>query len=540
MILFDENSDDDSYTKGFVDRQAYRSSDSSTAPSHDDSWMISSPSHGETDDENDASDEEDRDYNAKEEVGDHPSADAMLAYELNQLSLKERDSINEEIHGIRQPYPIETPQLLQNAIEQLRVELNFLSRKHAYDIAQTLAKTYINADDFRLIFLRCELFDARKAALRMVAFLDLMLELFGEKALERELCFDDLDENSLKFLEMGNIQILPGRDRLGRRIGGNFACKIDATIKSDSRLKSSMYVLWKLVRSDIEVQRKGLVGIFWLHNLSFNDIRTRSYAHKKAIPALPLRFGAIHNCLPGIEHNLKNMAKVMQIVTIGPENRKRLRVHTGSATECLYTLQTFGIQSNQVPISANSGKLKVGYFHKWIDIQRKRDEAAKTDTPFLGIDCPQQRDVLFGRGWPKMHHPGNAFFRNMIESNIDSYNNAASKRDKTVLSWSIVSELIGHGVRFLREEEKCGCWVEVSNEVARQKVSVAFRDIRKAAKRKCRDDPGRGRNGSGAARPDNNNSGGSGTVDAASRAFLDMDGGKRQRCQPCDSDAVWT
>ena len=98
---------------------------------------------------------------------------------------------------------------------------------------------------------------------------------------------------------------------------------------------------------------------------------------------------------------------------------------------------------------------------------------------FKGIECPEQWDILFGRGWPKMNHPGNAIFRSTIESRLDEYNMAESKGDKTMIAWSIVCELRDSGARFLREDTS-GCWMEVSNEVARQKVSIGFRDIRKA------------------------------------------------------------
>ena len=162
-------------------------------------------------------------------VGDHQSPDALLAYELNQLSFKERDMINEEIHGvgILDIYPEETPQLLKDSLEKLSIELDSIQQKPAYEISQAFPNTYVNTDDFRLIFLRCEVFDAKKAAARIVAYLDLIHWCFDEKVLERDICCDDFDEKATTFLRKGYFQNLSSRDRSGRRIWGNFLYDID-------------------------------------------------------------------------------------------------------------------------------------------------------------------------------------------------------------------------------------------------------------------------------------------------------------------------
>ncbi len=164
----------------------------------------------------------------------------------------------------------------------------------------------------------------------------------------------------------------------------------------------------------------------------------------------------------------------------------------GSPTECLYKLQTFGINAIHVPINTNTGKIKTTYHHKWLRFQKSREDTILENKPFLRIECPEQADILFGRGWPKMNHPGNAHFRDVIERRSDEYNAVKSKTEKTILSWSIVLELRNSGARFLREDES-GFWMEVSNEVARQKVSIGFRDFRKAQLKAIKHQPHRRR-----------------------------------------------
>ena len=48
-------------------------------------------------------------------------------------------------------------------------------------------------------------------------------EICGELALYRDLLLSDFDSQALQFMRGGYFQNLPGRDRSGRRIVGNFS-----------------------------------------------------------------------------------------------------------------------------------------------------------------------------------------------------------------------------------------------------------------------------------------------------------------------------
>lgn len=121
--------------------------------------------------------------------------------------------------------------------------------------------------------------------------------------------------------------------------------------------------------------------------------------------------------------------------------------------------------------------------NEWVEWQQNRDGAIAKYKSFLAIECPEQNDILFGRGWPTMGHPGNALFRNLIQTRLEYYDSCRSKREKTRMAYSIVLHFKENGARFLREDQVSGGWIEVSDEMARQKVSIAFRDIRKAETR---------------------------------------------------------
>jgi hypothetical protein len=161
----------------------------------------------------------------------------------------------------------------------------------------------------------------------------------------------------------------------------------------------------------------------------------------------------------------------------------------GSAVECLYALQTFGIPSDQVPIVPSTGKVILKNHLKWLELCKLKDDNFKMygrewefDRYHQIIECPSHSDILFGRGRPIMNHPGNAVLRNVVRLKLEEYCNVPSNKQATTLTWEVVRILKDkYGARFLKEEttQSNGLgWIEVSNDTARLKVRVAFRDKR--------------------------------------------------------------
>jgi len=162
--------------------------------------------------------------------------DNLLSKEFLQLSLRDRNAISEEIHGVLTLAPKESPQLLDAALVQLSEEIDLIPDnspiKAAYLKSQQQVclqeelefpnnknkNTYVNDRNFRLRFVRCELFDAKKAAIRMLKFLDIASDIFGEIVLKRPIHLADFTKEELKIMRFGVIQILPYRDRSGRPI----------------------------------------------------------------------------------------------------------------------------------------------------------------------------------------------------------------------------------------------------------------------------------------------------------------------------------
>jgi hypothetical protein len=151
---------------------------------------------------------------------DPKEVDAMLANSLNSLSFRDRSIIQEEVHGVRSLAPEETPEMVAQAFLDLQEEIDKLpsNSKTAYDRSISLDSSFVRSNDFRIKFLRAELFDAKKAALRFTIYLKLAHKYFGDVALMRPLYFEDLSLEEQEETREGVGQILPSRDRSGRLI----------------------------------------------------------------------------------------------------------------------------------------------------------------------------------------------------------------------------------------------------------------------------------------------------------------------------------
>ena len=196
--------------------------------------------------------------------------DEMLAKAMLKLSFDERNAVNEELHGVKCLAIPENPEFLSRALEDFQREIDKTETnassvsKKAYNmillrrekeeernrtrLVSSSDKTSIAAvsetvytknhyaiddDDFRLRFLRVELFDVQKAVNRFLAYLNLAHKFWGEIALERPIYLKDLlaDEDVRKILKQGFHQILPFRDRSGRKI---IVCFLDDRIHTQS------------------------------------------------------------------------------------------------------------------------------------------------------------------------------------------------------------------------------------------------------------------------------------------------------------------
>jgi len=280
------------------------------------------------------------------------SADTILANELNKLTFRERESINEEIHGIdvRNIEELrsaeETMELLKKSFRELDIEIKKLCSAHgnnvgeiayAFNRSQKLygstpeKGTYLNKNEIRIMFIRCERFDCQKAAIRLCRFADLMYDLYGDVGLERNAKMSDLSDEEILKLKQGCCQLFPGRDRAGRRIYAHFFSSTWQMLSTKSRCRIAAYVFMNLLLNDVLSQRRGIVAVIWIreeNQIDVNDFIIRGQVMSRTSIAVPMRVGATHFCFPTIK-SVKNEAIVHMISGIARQIKPHLRIHSG-------------------------------------------------------------------------------------------------------------------------------------------------------------------------------------------------------------------
>jgi hypothetical protein len=156
---------------------------------------------------------------ARKRFGPHSPEDAELAREMNDLTVQEREKVFDDIHGVAQAHE-ETPEFTNFCTQQLDEEISDLSRtrRKELDRAFFLRPSFRMDIKFKLMFLRADNYDAKKAASRMANFFVYKQYLFGEDKLGKTITLDDLDEKDMKIFGEGAVLQLIRKDQIGRPI----------------------------------------------------------------------------------------------------------------------------------------------------------------------------------------------------------------------------------------------------------------------------------------------------------------------------------
>jgi hypothetical protein len=284
------------------------------------------------------------------------SVDALIASEMNQLSMEERDKIFSDIHGVADIVK-EAPGFINFQLLQLETELTKIETKTAYNLAKSLSADYVNDPKFRLLFLRASSFDVNAAATQMVRFFDEKLELFGAEKLTKDIEWSDLDEDDIETVESGWFQVLPEKDQSGRIIACSFP-RLQSFRTARSMVRHSddlfphiifyfteklvlsshplRFVRWQLrafyffsmaVLQEEEAQERGFVFLNYDlgpidFNRDLNMLKRRMTLHA----ALPVRMVSIHVC---ISDALLRPVLDFACFVLRKKNRLRTRVHFG-------------------------------------------------------------------------------------------------------------------------------------------------------------------------------------------------------------------
>jgi len=452
--------------------------------------------------------------------------DNLLTREMMQLSLKARNDIQEEIHGVKCLVPLETPQLLLSSLQNLEAELERVvpsETTNSFLLAKGMGEeSYANTVEFKLRFLRKYFFNAQKAAACLCEYLYRIHSIFGGLfALKREIhLHQDFTKEELREFRKGRYQLLPFRDRSGRRILVVFPGDEIDQMRPQLRAKFICYLSTVATIDDIETQRNGIVILVWFHDVKYN---ISAHIHTQRSPLQnyetwgSVRVCAFHICSP--DTPTFQFRRSIVALRAGQKHRTRIQFHLGDV-ELLYNLQSYGIPTENIPITW-SGTIKIVYLKNWMklrkaieddyEIQRQihqqhqreglaglplssiRNVSKMTDV----VECPNTNDVVFRQGTSLYCHPGNGRFRSLVESKVIqlrnsllnddrkfgqdnrinsniNVNNIIKSNDASSPISTLISEIIDHIInidegRVLvwtpnHNNKKYGCWCTITNE----------------------------------------------------------------------------
>lgn len=154
--------------------------------------------------------------------------------DMQPISPEEEEAAFNDLYGISTTSVTkkESAELISRKLHEMDIELQKIRSSvtssssyvgtfaavAAYNLAEQQDRSYVENSKFRLTFLRAEVFEPIAAAKRMLRFFEEKLLLFGLDKLCKDIVLGDRGDDGTATLSSGFCQILPKRDRAGRKI----------------------------------------------------------------------------------------------------------------------------------------------------------------------------------------------------------------------------------------------------------------------------------------------------------------------------------
>lgn len=459
----------------------------------------------------------------------------VRAKELFEMESQTREAINNEIHGIESRSIPETPHMVSEALRQLQIEIDQqdnddmvdegLFSKRSYRRGLELRSDYILSDAFRIRFLRAGLFDIPKAATLYFRYLDVLHTWFGDEALTRPLFLTDLTKHELTYLRKGEHQILPSRDRSGRRV----LCFLGFSGKGctiDDKFRIRTYLFEVLAQCEV-TQKLGFVSVGIMtpsgaaRYTDSDHHTTLGYHLKRWLLSCPCRSVAFHLCCQSSV--FMSLLRGALFVVMHKDDRAKVRVHIGSQIENNFHLSGFGISPGDIPLTYD-GTIKYRIVAKFVRARKtiesfQKQQIKKTEeiigttgsniwtnsneslssnrvtkSIILGcpiMECPCPNQVVFGDK-DMYDHPANVRIRRLVLQLEQRRMERIANCDET-LSVSVsgfIDEIVHearslNGLRFFSYDKEHFIYKEIDDMAELNKRFLrVLRDVRKRTKQR--------------------------------------------------------
>jgi hypothetical protein len=197
-----------------------------------------------------------------------------------------------DVYG--QLHPVESEELIAAQRQKFEDELDLMTSDKKKSLLQAQETCpQLLTDDFKLLFLRCEVFNAKLAAKRYVQYWDKRVVIFGPvKAFQPLTLNEALSEDQLA-LESGVINLMEGlHDQMGRAVLYLDPSKRDMSGYSRESLCRAVWYYYHVALEKYErAQKHGVVLVGYPHNLKLSQFDRKF---------MKLLTDSIKSCLPGM------------------------------------------------------------------------------------------------------------------------------------------------------------------------------------------------------------------------------------------------
>uniref|UniRef100_A0A7S1D4I3 EF-hand domain-containing protein n=1 Tax=Cyclophora tenuis TaxID=216820 RepID=A0A7S1D4I3_CYCTE len=281
-----------------------------------------------------------------EEV-DAEQAEKELRKRLNRPNLT-RDDINASIYGNLSGVRVsETPELISSKIRMFDEEISQIKegKKKAFLIAMEKNPDKID-DKHKLMFLRAELFNSKKAAARCCRHWDFMLDIFGPEKAFLPLTQKGALRDDAETLKLALYSDTGEKDSHGQHVlFVNFRSVNASKLDCKAVCRCAVYTIWNRVERDEVTQQNGMVAQMTIpqSTRTWNPRITRQMSLYVRYGA-PVRLACVHALYPG--RFFKVIFRVGRI--LAGELSSRIKVFAGTPQEVMEQMKDYGLTEDRL------------------------------------------------------------------------------------------------------------------------------------------------------------------------------------------------
>uniref|UniRef100_A0A7S1GIN1 CRAL-TRIO domain-containing protein n=1 Tax=Cyclophora tenuis TaxID=216820 RepID=A0A7S1GIN1_CYCTE len=300
------------------------------------------------------------------------------AKEKASLKDEEKAQIQRDIYGkgSDMDYPEETDEFLIPKLEMFQQEVDAIDYKPAYLEALEKAPKIVEEESPAVTFLRCENYEPKPAAKRLIMYWKFRKQFFGEDkfCLPMTIHGGAMDEKDAQYVREGITLQWCGMDQHGRPVIVHeiFRPKVSHFEDKTPLYRAFFYMHQKFALSSRTAQLNGAVLIT---NAKTYDIRIFDRKQIKTVvewltDGAPCKIAADHMVSgPSLQNLFMSIVMPILLAVFSRHLRQRVLFHCGQDTENIASLEAkYGISSLAVP-EGLGGEWTMDLYDDWLNRQ---------------------------------------------------------------------------------------------------------------------------------------------------------------------------